>query len=301
MQEIGMSKKLLTFKLFLEGGAATQEQGTQRVTKQDIDTIIPTICSVLQISEEDARNQMVGSTQLVMSGTKQDSGDIDFITTSESQEQKDQIVQLFSQKFGPAKKIGESIFSFAAPVGQKKVQFDLMFVESVEWGKFSYYADPESKYKSGVRNELLHAILKNSMQPGKDLVIKDEEGNIIAKVARSFYLNSGLKRVFKMAHQKDDGSGFTKALSHAQPKDIQQMLDDNGIVKSFSHSAEETIIPEKFVEELFGPDVTVDSISSAEKIISLVKEKMPNKSQKIFSDAKRGMIKRKFDIPQEMH
>lgn len=295
-----MLKQRKTFKMFLEGGAATQEMGTQRVTKQDIQSLIPVICEILQISSDDAVNQMVGSTPLVLSGNKTDSGDVDFITTSESQEDKDQIVQNFTEKFGNSKKIGESIFSFAAPIGEKKIQFDLMFVESIEWGKFSYYTDPNSKYKSGVRNELLHAVLKNSMQPGKDLIIRDDSGNIIAKVARSFYLNSGLKRVFKMAHQKEDGTGFTKALSHAQPKEIEQLLNDNGISKEFSHSAEETVIPEKFVEELFGPDVTVDSISSAEKLIPLIKEKFPKKWQKIFEDAKRGMTKRKFEIPEGM-
>ena len=109
-----MSKKLLTFKMFLEGGAATQEQGTQRVSQSDIQSLIPIITEVLGISEQDVKNQFVGSTPLVLSGDKQDSGDIDFITTSDSQEDKDRIVQAFTDKFGEGKKIGESIFSFAA-------------------------------------------------------------------------------------------------------------------------------------------------------------------------------------------
>jgi hypothetical protein len=300
MQISGMSKKLLTFKMFLEGGAATQEQGTQRVSQSDIQSLIPIVTEVLGISEQDVKNQFVGSTPLVLSGDKQDSGDIDFITTSDSQEDKDRIVQAFTDKFGEGKKIGESIFSFAAPINNKKVQFDLMFVESIEWGKFSYYTDPQSAHKSGVRNELLHAVLKNSLQPGKDLIVKDEEGNVIAKVTRSFYLNSGLRRVFKMAMPREDGTGYTKALAHAQPKEIQQLLDDNGVQKSFSHSADETIVPEKFVEELFGEGTTVESISSTEKLIPLIKEKFPNKWQKIFEDAKRGMTKRKFEIPEGM-
>ena len=75
------------------------------------------------------------------------------------------------------RKIGSSVFSFAVEIGDKKVQLDVMFVSDIEWAKFSYHADPESKYKSGVRNELLHAILKNSLKRGSGLIVKDEDGN----------------------------------------------------------------------------------------------------------------------------
>jgi hypothetical protein len=40
--------------MFLEGGAATQEQGTQRVSQSDIQSLIPIVTEVLGISEQEA-------------------------------------------------------------------------------------------------------------------------------------------------------------------------------------------------------------------------------------------------------
>ncbi len=289
------------FKKFLkEGGAATQELGTQRATKSDVEFLIPVISELTGISTEDVKNQFVGSTSLLLMDKVEDTGDIDFIVTAESQADKDALISKFTERFGPGKKIGQSIFSFAAPTQDKKVQFDLMFVQSINWAKFAYYADPDSKYKSGVRNELIHAILKNNLKSGEDIIINDEEGNLIARASKSFMLNSGVKRIFKKAMQKEDGSGYTKALAHATPDEIQQLLDEYGITKQFSPHADETAKPEVFVTELFGDGTSVEDLSSAEKIIQLVKDKMPNKANKIFSDAARGMEKRKFDIPEEM-
>lgn len=296
-----MKLKNLKLEKMFEGGAATKDSGTQRASKVDIERLVNELSNTIDLTAEDIRSQIVGSGQLVLNSEQNDAGDIDLILTSESQNNKDEIIQKLSTKFGNPKKIGDSIFSFAVGVqDDKKVQLDIMFVASLEWGKFSYHADPESKYKSGVRNELIHAVLKNSMQSGKDIIVKNDDGDIIAKVARSFYLNSGMKRVFKIAHKRSDGTGFVKHLSHAKPEEIRQLLDSYGVKNEFSTSTEETVVPEKFVSEVFGDGVTVDDVSSAEKIIQLIKSKFQSKSSKIFADAKRGMTKRKFEIPSEM-
>ena len=288
-------------KFISEGGLATAKQGTVRVSKSDIDAIIPIIQQITGLSQTDVVNQFVGSTPLVFTNVKKDSGDIDFIFKALGRDDKLDTISKFTEKFGKPKQIGKSIFSFAAPVADHKVQFDLMFVETINWSKFAYYADPESKYKSGVRNELIHAVLRNNLKPGEDLVIVDDEGNLIARASKSFMLDSGVRRIFKKAMRKKDGSGYTKALAHVTPDEIQQLLDEYGITTRFSHHTDDTVKPEVFVAKLFGEGTLVSDLSSAEKIIQLVKDKMPKKANKIFSDAAKGMEKRKFDVPKEMN
>lgn len=288
------------FKLIrelLEGGNATQDQGTERVNKSDLEFVIEKIAEIQGITTEQVRDNLVGSAPLVLSGKKEDCGDIDFIIVGDKQK----IIPQFSEGLATTpKKIGNSIYAFAVDVNEKKVQLDVMFVVSYDWGRFTYHADPESKYKSGVRNEFIHAILRNTLQAGKDLHVKSPEGHLIAKVARSMNLSSGSKRVFKKAKPRQDGEGFVKELNHVNPDEIKSLLSEYGIDKTFSEDTDEITDPDEFAKFLFGKGVTALMMSSTEKIINLIKTKLSNKAEKIFSDAKKGILKRGFEIPTEI-
>lgn len=281
----------------LEGGNATQEQGTERVNKSDIEFVIGKISQILDLPTDQVRDNLVGSAPLVLDGSKEDCGDIDFIVVGDTQK----MIQQFTDGLSTTpKKIGNSIYAFVVETNGKKVQLDVMFVVSYDWGKFTYHADPESKYKSGVRNEFIHAILRNTLQAGKDLHVKSPEGHLIAKVARSMNLSSGSKRVFKKASPRQDGEGFVKELNHVNPDDIKSLLSEYGINKTFSEDSEEITDPDEFAKLLFGEGVTAQMMSSTEKIIELIRTKLPNKAQRIFDDAKKGILKRNFEIPEEI-
>lgn len=289
--------KSRTFKL-LEGGAATKDAGTQRASKNDIINVANQLTKVVDMTADEIAYQFVGSTPLVLDDQKPDCGDIDFCLFDT---ERDKIIQRATSVFASTpKKIGDSIFSFAVDTGGKKVQLDMMFVTDIEWAKFAYYADPESNYKSGVRNELIHAALRSASTFGKDIIVKDEDGNIIAKVARSYILNKGVKRTFKMAKPRVDGDGYTTELQTVTPDQIQALLDEYGIDRTFSSEEDFSDSPNELANMLFGGGVTPDDMSSAEKMIQLIREKKGKKARKIFADAEEGMRKRGFDIPEEM-
>lgn len=289
---------LKTFKKLLEGGNATQDQGTVRASKSDVQMVIDKISQILDLPSDQVSDHLVGSAPLVLSGSQDDCGDIDYIVVGQDQES---LINKFTEGFGTSsKKIGNSIYAFAVPINDKRIQVDIMFVVSYDWGKFTYFADPESKYKSGVRNEFIHAILKNTLESGKDLHIKSPEGDLIAKVSRNLNLSSGSKRVFKKADERQDGEGFVKELKHVTPNEIKTLLADHNIDKSFSEDPEHITDPDEFAEKLFGKGVTAQMMSSTEKIIELIRTKLPKKAQRIFDDAKTGILKRNFEIPTEI-
>ena len=292
---------MFSFKQYLlEGGKATLSQGTVRANKQDILDVLEKLAPILDISAEELQEHLVGSTVLTVSGSQEDSGDIDLILDKNLVDTDDLVKKLTNELNNTPRKIGSSVFSFAVEIGDKKVQLDVMFVSDLDWAKFSYHADPESKYKSGVRNELLHAILKNSLKRGSDLIVKDGDGNVIAKAVKSFHLDHGIKRIFKMADERIDGEGFVKSLSPVHPEKIKEFLADNGDTSEFSEDEELIQDPNIFASMLFDESVTADDLSSTEKIIKLINEKRADKAEVIFKDAIAGMKRRKFDIPEEL-
>lgn len=295
---------MITFKQFLvEGGKATEKLGTQRATKADMLVALKFVSKHTGVSVETLKDRLLGSTRLTMNDHQKDSGDIDLALNAGDTNQ-DEIVDRMTFATGGTKPhvTGGNIFSFAVPVSDdKKVQVDLMFVPDVEWAKFSHHASEHSKHKSGVRNELLHSALKFSMEPGKDLRVKDEDGNDIARASRAYKLDQGVERIFKVSPLRKDGKGArVKAPVKVSPDQVQAALDQEGHAGKFSHEADPIRDPDKFAKLLFGPKAAAKDLMSTEQLINMIKKHKAKDAAAIFADAVKGIKRLKFEVPAEL-
>ena len=285
----------MSFKQFLfEGGKATAKFHTKRATKPDIEVAIEFVSSTLGIDKQSIIDNLVGSTVLTYNGDREDSGDIDIVFETEH---KDEYVKKMSEATNEPYVIANVTYSFPVPVSDTKmVQVDFTFSDNIEWAKFSYHADKNSKYKSGVRNEFLHSVVKYTPKDGEDLKVKDENGNLIVKAARSFRLDKGFERVFKIAPERKDGKGRVKSMQSVEPDAIDAELKKLDKEGSYSKDADLITDPDKFASMLFGEGVKAKDIMTAEQVIALIK-KRPD-AVKVFADAKKGLEKRKLEIPE---
>lgn len=292
---------MLVRELLLEGGKATEKLGTVRANKDDIEAALSFVATQLGVGRETLASRLLGSTRLTAGGHQQDSGDID-IAIHDGEVDRDLAVKRMTKATKNAPHVtGGSTYSFAVPTGKdRKVQVDLMFVPDVKWAMFSHHASENSKHKSGVRNELLHSALKFSMVPGEDVRIKDDAGNDVARASRSYKLDIGVERLFKIAPKRKDGKGRVKGVVHATPDEVRATMDDIGAAQKFS--AEKDIItdPDKFGELLFGPEVKGKHMLSTEQLIELIKKYKKKDADAIFRDAVKGIKRLKFPVPDEL-
>jgi hypothetical protein len=182
--------------------------------------------------------------------------------------------------------------------GDRKVQVDLMFVPDIAWAKFSHHASEHSKHKSGVRNELLHATLKHSAESGKDLRVKDDDGNDVVRASRSYKLDQGVERIFKVAPHRRDGKGRVKGTVKVSPDEVQRALDELGNKDSFSPDADIIRDPDRFAKLLFGPKVKAKDLMSTEQVMNLIRKR--DDADTIFKDAVAGIQRLKFPVPTEL-
>lgn len=288
---------MLTFKEFLiEGGNATKKLGTSRANAEDMRGVLAILSRATGMSQEELEKNLLGSTRLTFRGNRSDSGDIDVALPAEKNT-KEFLSKINGALGKPAHVTGGWVYSYAVPVNGKKVQLDLMFTD-VKWARFSHFADEKSKYKSGVRNELIHSLLKYSMEDGKDIRIKNADGVDLARASRAFKLDQGLTRVFKMAKKKADGEGYTKSVQSVSPEDIKARLKELNREDTFSSEKEVINDPEKAAKFLLGDSAKPEDLSSAEKLIAHIK-KLPNAAE-ILKDAVAGIKARKFDVPSEL-
>lgn len=291
---------MITFKQFLlEGGKATEKFGTERANQNDIKKALEFVSSKTQLSYEVLVANLLGSTRLTLSGDRESSGDIDIALLDKNREA---VISKMTAACGHKPHItGGDTYSFAVPVSNtKKVQVDLMFVPDLAWAKFSHHASEHSAYKSGVRNELLHSALKFSMEPGKDIRIKDADNNDVVRASRAYKLIGGVERIFKIAPKRKDGKGRVKSLIRATPEQVQQTLKELGRTDKFDSSPDLIRNPDKFAELLFGPGVSGSKLMSTEQIINLIKHKRKADADAIFKDAVRGIRERNFTVPDEL-
>lgn len=292
---------MITFKQFLiEGGKATKEHGTVRANKADISAVLKLVSKVTKIPVETLTDRLLGSTRLTFGGHQKDSGDID-IALEDTADRDNIIKQMTSIVGNEPYIIGGNIFSFAVPAtDNKKVQVDLMFLPDIEWAKFSHYASEHSKHKSGVRNELLHSALKWSMEPGKDLRVKNDEGSDIARASRSYKLDQGVERIFKVAPMKKDGSGRVKTAVKASPEAVQAALDQEGHEGSFEAKSDIIRDPDRFAKLLFGPRAAGKDLMSTEQLINMIKKYKAKDAPAILKDAAANIKRLKFPLPDEL-
>lgn len=293
---------MITFKQFLvEGGAATQKLGTVRATRADIDAAINFVARVVGVGAETLKDRLLGSTRLTHAGKQTDSGDID-IAINDAEVNREQVIARMTKETKNAPHVtGGSVYSFAVPTAKdRKVQVDLMFVPDVKWAKFSHYSSPESKHKSAVRNEFIHSALKFSMEPGKDVRMKDADGNDIARASRAYNLSTGAGRLFKIAPKRKDGKGRVKSPMKVSPDEVRTALDQEGNRAKFSPEEDTILDPDKFAALLFGPKVKAADMGSTEQLIKLIKQYKPKEATAIFKDAIKGIKRLKFEVPEEI-
>lgn len=293
---------MITFKQFLiEGGKATEKLGTVRANQQDIEAALNFVSKYTNIPIDTLKDRLLGSTRLTAMGAQKDSGDID-IAINNAEVDQDKVVDAMTFATGHKPHVtGGNVYSFAVPVKKHKVQVDLMFVPDVAWAKFSHWASEHSQHKSGVRNELLHSALKWSMEPGKDVRLKDENGNDIARASRAYKLDQGVERIFKIAPLRKDGKGArVKAPVHATPEQVRQTLDMEGHDAEFSSEADPIRDPEKFAKLLFGPKAAAKDLMSTERLITMIKKFKAKDADAIFKDAVKGIKRLKFPVPAEL-
>jgi hypothetical protein len=289
-----------SFKQFLlEGGAAMEKHGVGRATKADIDSVLSQLATTLSMSKEQLTKQLLGSTTLTLKGKQEDSGDVD---VGFLKDKREEIVAAVEQHTGvEGRKLGKSIVSFPFKTeGDKKVQVDLVFVPDMRWARFSHFASQNSKYKSGVRNELIHSTLKFSKVPGEDHIHFDDEGNLIARASRSYNLEDGVKRVFKVSPKRKDGNGRVKTPISTTPEEVRKAFDEEGVKATFSDKEDVVLDPNKLGELLFGKGVGGDDMLSTEQLIKLIKTKRKDDAEAILKDAVEGIKRRSFEVPEEL-
>lgn len=293
---------IITFKKFLlEGGKATEKHGTVRATSEDIKLALRFVSKHTGIDIDVLADHLLGSGRLTYKNLQKDSGDID-IAIEDTGSNKDELIQKLkdSTKAEPYV-IGGSTYSFPVPTkANRKVQVDIMFVPDVRWAKFSHFSSQYSKHKSGVRNELIHSALKFSPKEGEDIRIKDENGNDIIRASRSYKLDKGVERIFKIAPTRKDGKGRVKGTQKATPEQVQAELKKEGRTEKFSSDSDIINDPDQFAKHLFGNKVKAKDMLSTEQMIRLIKKYKPDQAKDIFKDAVKGMGKLKFTVPQEL-
>lgn len=288
----------LTLKQFLiEGGKATAHLGTSRASQSDIQEALKVLAPIMDMTPDKLKDHILGSGRLTLMGKQKDSGDLDIAVISKDPESL--VSDISKVVKSEPRKIGSSTYSFAVPVlGSKKIQVDIMFVPSLDWAAFSHHASEESKHKSGVRNELLHAALKHSAEPGKDLIVRDKDGNLIVRVSRSYDLINGVKRVFKIAKKRKDGKGRVKGLEHVSPEQVESTLKELGMNDQFSKETDVILDPKRFAEMLFGRNTQIADLGSTESLIKLISARKDK--NEIFKDAVAGIKDRGFAVPDEL-
>lgn len=293
---------MITFKQFLlEGGKATAALGTVRANQEDMKNALKFVAKQTGVPISTLEDRLLGSARLTYKGVQKDSGDVDIAMNEKEIDREDVIEKMTFATGNKPHVTGGSTYSFAVPVqNNRKVQVDLMFVPNVEWAKFSHYASEHSAHKSGVRNELLHSALKFSMEPDKDLRVKDSAGNDIVRASRAYKLDKGVERIFKVAPKRKDGKGRVKSVVQATPDEVQGTLDDIGHSGKFSPNADTIQDPDVFAKLLFGQNVRGKDLMSTEQLIRLIKKYKPNDADKIFKDAVRGIKRLNFNIPDEL-
>lgn len=294
-------KEFLAEGILLEGGKATEKYGTVRATKADIDAALAFVGARSGIGAETLKDRLLGSTRLTYIGTQPDSGDID-IAIHDGEVSKDHLVKLLTKSTGHEPHVtGGTTYSFAVPTAKdRKVQVDLMFVPDIQWAKFSHHSAEDSKHKSGVRNELLHAALKYSEVPGEDVRVKDEAGNDVARASRAYKLDQGVERIFKVAPERKDGKGRVKGVKQATPDEVRSTLDKIGNNQKFSPEADIIRDPAKFGELLFGAKLKAADMASTEQLIQLIKKYKPKQADAIFKSAVKGIKRLKFPVPDAL-
>ena len=291
---------MISFRQFLlEGGHATAQWQTSRANQADIKSALQFTSKAIGIPYETLQKDLLGSTELTLLGKKKDSGDIDiaFSLSDADPETIDKKMRTATNNEGAYNK-GTRVGSYAVPVNGKKVQVDLMFVNDKNWAKFMYHSSQGngSKYPGAIRNILIFTALTKRQTPGEDFVLRDAEGNVLARASRSIKMDVGMERLFKVA--KKTKNGYSKTLEKVDPQQLSAFLKELGKDIKFKGDPDITSDPSTIVQFIFGKGVQPKDVMTAEQVINLIKKQKD--SAEIIKACVSELTRLKMEIPEEL-
>jgi hypothetical protein len=292
---------MITFKQFLiEGGNATAKWNTERANQADIKAALEFVSKTLGVPYNTLKNDLLGSTALTLLGKKKDSGDIDiaFSIKDANAESIDEKMRAATNGEGGYNK-GTRVGSYAVPVNGKKVQVDLMFVDDKDWAKFMYHSSlgNGSKYPGAVRNILMFTALTKRQVPGEDFVLRDNDGNVLARASRSIKMDTGMERLFKV--EKTKAGDYSKTLEKVGPEDVKTFLKELGKEVKFKGDPDITSDPATVVQFIFGKGTKPEDVKTAEQVIALIKKQKD--AAEILKAGKAELERLKMVVPEEMN
>ena len=295
----------LTFKRFLikEGGKATAEWNTERAFPKDVKKAVSLVATAIGVEEKELAKNLLGTSRLTYHNKKSSSGDIDIAVNQKFFPDYHKSMQQLVQDRG-LYNTGTKVGSYAVDVGGKYVQVDLMFVNSEDLAKFTYYSTEgeNSKYPGAIRNIMLMTLATFMIEDGKDFVIKNED-EIVARASRSLKLDVGLERLFKVAKMRVDGKGRTKSAEKVSPDELEAELKDidPSKVGKFDKSADIIDNPDEIAKFFFGKSVSAKDILTAEDVAKLINKTFSGEKLKdIKANIKKQLEKSGFEVPNEL-
>lgn len=187
-----------------------KDVGVHRILHVDVD---PTIKHFNLLAGSDITFYKIGST-----GKGHDNGDIDLAVDANVVDMVNFHQHMISQlgqdncKLNKGLRIGSYAVDICGDIMRGKVQVDIMFVDDIVWAQFAYYSPPEgdSQYKGAIRNILLSSVTNVYRHFGldwsyevADVILESQDSNdmqknVVALAARTFDLNRGFRRIFKI-------------------------------------------------------------------------------------------------------
>jgi hypothetical protein len=263
-------------KFLAEGGAALK---TSPITQAEARKVVPTLAKLIAdvLGIDPKAVAQVGSAG---KRPRDDdvSGDIDFAVATSFDACERALAQLAfdGETFRVMK--GINVVSFAARVGDKTVQIDLMPTDDisfVEWSSQANSADLAAGLKGSHRNELFFAVAKHA---GSRVLKQDAAGEPL-ELERYFYdLHRGLLRGKQTREGKRrDRKSFTTVNKFPVTRD-----------------------PTRITKLLFGPGVSSADVSSFSGALrALMSEKFPWADQraKIIDTARKGIERKGLKAP----
>ena len=290
---------MITFRQYLaEGGSATEEYGTERANKNDIEAVLRVVSKALQIPVDTLAADLLGSTRVTLAGKRKDSGDIDIAMSLEDSDVKTIDAKMLALANGQgAYNPGTKVGSYAVPANGKKIQVDLMYVKNKDWARFIYHSEigDGSKYSGAARNLMLRAALAVMIEPDKDFVHADETGREVARARKGITMDQGLRRIFRLARVNAKTGKHNKSMTAVEPEELAAFMKSIGKDVKFSMDRDATDNPKEVVEFIFGPGTDPKAVGTAEGVLALIK-KHP-KADEIMKIAKSESEKLNFPIP----
>lgn len=290
-----------SFKQFLvESGKAASQYNVSRANRDDIQKALTIVGKAIGVDEDNLVDNLLGTTALTFKGKKQDSGDIDI-----AMQHNDNMEEIHSKMMHAVRNEGSlnkgtKVGSYAVPVNGKKVQVDLMFVKNPSWAKFAYHSShgDTSKYPGSVRNIIMLTALAHTQHPGKDFVLRDDQGKVIARASKSIKLDSGMERLYKMAKFNEKTGKYNKTIDKVTPDELELHLKKMGHNITFSKDPEFNDDPTAVVQFIFGKHVKPDDVKTAEDVIKHVK-KLKN-AETIIKASRSELERLNLPIPSEL-